>query len=279
MERLTTRGPPGRPHQVTVSPSPWASLRAGPGARCILRSLMHENQGDSGFWGRPGSQSWGLFLGRGQGWEAEGKRVCAWAWVGSGWMASIHRSEGLCPPSASYPPSRQSSHAASENTVAVCHKRTLHQANSSSLQVMGLLELAGDKEPPGVSPELCQANSPPTANYLLGQERRLQPDQRGLQTAGPTPSIASSQPRFLILCCGPRPRRIGSSGLPWCPRQWAMKEAKCAKLTILKHLSHWQTLPGFWSLGPETQARVRSSQVAPDQCSWLKPSTRPSREI
>lgn len=33
MERLTTRGPPGHPHQVTVLPSPWASLRAGPGAR------------------------------------------------------------------------------------------------------------------------------------------------------------------------------------------------------------------------------------------------------
>lgn len=32
MERLTTRGPPGHPHQVTVSPSPWASLRARPGA-------------------------------------------------------------------------------------------------------------------------------------------------------------------------------------------------------------------------------------------------------
>lgn len=99
-------------------------------------------------------------------------------------MASIHRSEGLCSSRASYPPSCQSSHAASENTVAVCHKRT-----PSSLQVMDLLELAGDKEPPGVSPELCQANSPPTANYLLGQERRLQPDQRGLQTASPTPSM------------------------------------------------------------------------------------------
>lgn len=32
MERLTTRGPPDHPHQVTVSPSPWVSLRAGPGA-------------------------------------------------------------------------------------------------------------------------------------------------------------------------------------------------------------------------------------------------------
>lgn len=73
-------------------------------------------------------------------------------------------------------------------------------------------------------------------------------------------------------------------GSPRVPQAGAMKEAKCAKLTILRHLSHPQTLPGFWSLGPETQARVGSSQVAPDRYSWrrrawLKPGTRPSWEI
>lgn len=32
MERLTSRGPPGHPHQVIVSLSSWVSLRAGPEA-------------------------------------------------------------------------------------------------------------------------------------------------------------------------------------------------------------------------------------------------------
>lgn len=33
MEKLTPRGPSGHPDQVTVLPSPWASLRVGLGLR------------------------------------------------------------------------------------------------------------------------------------------------------------------------------------------------------------------------------------------------------
>lgn len=39
MERLTSRGPPGHPHQVIVSSSPWVSLRAGPGAGAQPKKL------------------------------------------------------------------------------------------------------------------------------------------------------------------------------------------------------------------------------------------------
>lgn len=85
--------------------------------------------------------------------------------------------------------------------------------------------------------------------------------------------------RFLILCCGPGPEGL-ALWVSLVPQAGAMKEAKCVKLTLLRHLPHSQTLPGFWSLGPETQAQVRYGQTAPDGCSWrklawLKSGTRP----
>ena len=39
MERTTPRGPPGHPHQVIMSLSLSASLRAGPGARVHSNKL------------------------------------------------------------------------------------------------------------------------------------------------------------------------------------------------------------------------------------------------
>lgn len=67
---------------------------------------------------------------------------------------------------------------------------------------------------------------------------------------------ASPQPRFFIPCQGPRPERMAPQVSPGAPIS-GHEKAECAKLTILRH-NLICTLPGFWSLGPETQARVGS---------------------
>lgn len=161
-------------------------------------------------------------------------------------------------------PSSEGSHTTSENTLAVCHRRRPHQVHSLLLQAVEFLDPARTQEPPCASQEICHLKSPPSNYFPDPRAMKLQPGQRGLQTACSHPTGAFPQPRLLNLGRRPRPEGLApqvSLAAPASGHEGG--QAHCLGAFI--SLKSW---PGFWSLAlrsrPEWQLGKQFQPDAPE---------------
>ena len=149
-------------------------------------------------------------------------------------------------------PSSEGSHTTSENTLAVCHRRRPHQVHSLLLQAVEFLDPARTQEPPCASQEICHLKSPPSNYFPDPRAMKLQPGQRGLQTACSHPTGGFPSAQTPQSWSQTQARRTGSSGLPCCTSQWPWRRPSSLSGGI--YLT--QELARLLELGPEIQAWV-----------------------